>query len=79
MYVNYVNNLVMNVSQVIIAQNALMDGICYKDIVTKTIVLFITLKRLLIIKLHNVYNVTILAGSANAMLIIALPVSTITI
>ena len=79
MYVNYVNNLVMNVSQVIIAPNALMDGICYKDIVTKTIVLFITLKPLLVIKLHNVYNVMLIAGSVTAMLIIAPLVSTITI
>ena len=46
MYANYVNNLVMNAFQVVIARNVLMGGICYKDNATKTIVLFITLKLL---------------------------------
>lgn len=78
MHVNYANSLVMNVSQIITVFNVLMDGICYKGIVTKVIVLSTTLKPLSI-KYHSVLNVTLPAGSVKAMPVIALLVSTTTI
>lgn len=47
MYVNNVNNLVINVILTVIVKNVLMDGICYRVSVIKGIVLFITIKLLL--------------------------------